>query len=649
MDFIRLRAQNFLTIGDTGDIFLCGRGLNLLQGVNLDDPSAKSNGSGKSSIVDALSWGSYGVTARGESTDGVVNVGAKKNCVVEIELKDGDTAYLIKRHRKHATEKNALLLTATDGAGRTQSLTKGTDRETQIEVERVIGCSYEVFVAAIYAGQEAMPDLPAMTDKPLKLLIEEAAGVQKMEGAYEIARRELQQTEQQYNVQLTELARAQQQLGAVRVELERSKLAHDKVEQEREGLANSYLDAAGVTKLQAADIVRQLRAQDEPALVAENTRIATELASIREVRRAADLYAPVLASVSRESDAADALVKRLTNEALALRARFDNAPAELAKPCGTCGKPHTPDELEQFKAHTRELLVSKIEEIKQATAQLAPRRAAFEAGYAEQERLRDLVPDATELSARQVPINAALTQIAQFKAQARALIDRATALNGQAEFARTAPNPQAALVTNLEARIAALVSQETKLQAELVTLSDAVEVAKSVALVFGPAGVRAHILDTVTPFLNERTADYLGTLSDGNISATWSTLSRNARGELKEKFAIEVDNAKGAKTFKGLSGGEKRKVRLATMMALQDLTASRASKPLNLWLGDEVDEALDEAGLERLMAILDKKARERGTVIVISHNSLTDWIDNVTTITKQGGMSKVTGALTEAL
>ena len=116
--------------------------------------------------------------------------------------------------------------------------------------------------------------------------------------------------------------------------------------------------------------------------------------------------------------------------------------------------------------------------------------------------------------------------------------------------------------------------------------------------------------------------------------------------ELREKFNIDVQNDKGAKSFKGLSGGEKRKVRLATMLALQDLVASRASKPIDLYIGDEIDDALDTAGLERLMVILERKARERGTVLVVSHADLRDWIDNVCTVTKQTtGISDITGAL----
>ena len=175
-------------------------------------------------------------------------------------------------------------------------------------------------------------------------------------------------------------------------------------------------------------------------------------------------------------------------------------------------------------------------------------------------------------------------------------------------------------------------------------LDKRVALLEDAAAVYGPAGVRAHILDTVTPYLNARTQEYLTVLADGNIKAVWNTLTKSKKGELKEKFSIEVVNEKGAESFEGLSGGEKRKVRLATAMALQDMVASRATKPINIFVADEVDHALDESGLERLMTVLNDKAKERGTVLVISHNSLSDWIDNVITVTKESGYGTVSGA-----
>jgi DNA repair exonuclease SbcCD ATPase subunit len=71
--------------------------------------------------------------------------------------------------------------------------------------------------------------------------------------------------------------------------------------------------------------------------------------------------------------------------------------------------------------------------------------------------------------------------------------------------------------------------------------------------------------------------------------------------------------------------------------------ASRANKPIDLFIADEIDHALDESGLERLMGVLEEKSRTKGTVLVISHNSLSDWIRQSVTVIKSGGRSTLDG------
>jgi DNA repair exonuclease SbcCD ATPase subunit len=197
----------------------------------------------------------------------------------------------------------------------------------------------------------------------------------------------------------------------------------------------------------------------------------------------------------------------------------------------------------------------------------------------------------------------------------------------------------------MEERLAAQKLELAALNDELAGYDERIEILKNVVGVFGRKGVRAHVLETVTPYLNERTAYYLGTLSDGTIVANWSTLAIKSDGELAEKFNILVSKEDGAKEYFGLSGGERRKVRLATSMALQDLVASRASKPINLFIADEIDDALDVSGLERLMGILEEKGRERGTLVLISHNDIGDWVRNVSKVTKSGYYSEISGYL----
>lgn len=649
MNFLSLQIQNFLTIGQSGVIYLDKRGLNLLQGQNDDDPSAASNGAGKSSIPDALCWALYGQTARGESGDAVINATVKKNCWVEVRLLDGDILYTIRRHRKDATHKNETLVTGTDTeAGTTFNCAKGTEKDTQTEIERILGCSFDVFMAAIYAGQEQMPDLPGMTDKQLKLLIEEAAGIERLEKAYEIARSKLGVIASAEADTTSRIPNCKQVLDSAKVTLEATKLKQKEFEDTRESNAKRLEETAAALMEEAKTIVTQVEALQEAEVDESLAQVTTELLSITQKRNMVDQYTTAtIKPLEKALATAKANQEFSLSLAKQLRADHDNAEKQLGVPCTKCGKPHTQEDLAKVKELAKAKLVAQVAECEKVAETAVAAAKALELASEKLQELRTRIPDASALLMKKTMLEAVLRDVVKRKGEAKTKVEQVRAARAQAETARTAPNPQDAAVEQCVKRVADFEAEMARLQALLAEQGSKREIAEAVVKVFGPAGVRAQILDTVTPFLNDRTADYLSTLSDGNITAVWSTLSRTAKGELREKFNIDVENTKGAKSFKGLSGGEKRKVRLATMMALQDLVASRATKPLNLWIGDEVDDALDESGLERLMTILETKAREKGTVLVISHNSLRDWVDNVTVVRKSSGISTVEGALLE--
>lgn len=174
MKFLKLQVENFMAIA-SAEVELDQRGLVLIQGVNSGDTSAASNGAGKSTLMNSLMWCLYGETAHGVKGDDVLSTGHEKNCRVMVTVEDEGKKYAIIRHRKHKEFKNRLIVRGEDG-----DMTKGKDTLTQTFVERLIGASKEVFMASIYASQEAMPDLPGMSDKSLKTIVEEAAGVDRL-------------------------------------------------------------------------------------------------------------------------------------------------------------------------------------------------------------------------------------------------------------------------------------------------------------------------------------------------------------------------------------------------------------------------------------------------------------------------------------
>lgn len=648
MKFKELEPRNFLTLGTVPVLHLADRGLVLIEGVNEDDTSTNSNGAGKSSIADALCWSLFGVTARGEKGDAIINNKLKKECFVRVRWSDGDTDYEVIRHRKHKEHKNATHLFQIDADGTRTPLHKGTEAETQLVIEEKLGCSYEVFTAAIYAGQEAMPDIPAMTDKQLKLLVEEASGTERLERAYEIAGERLKKQEEVRGIVRIKLERAQAAVEACKARIEQSTASAADFDAGRQHRSDHYRGQAkqyGDYVQQLAEHVRGLQATAAAENIAE---VETALAAHRTLMMEAQALSEESIGCRRLADEAQFKANAALAEVQQTKARVDNVPAEMAKPCPECGKPHTADEQASLAQHLTERLRTAATAARDLVAAANAAKATAEAAAAKEQAFRAGMPDVSAMAARQAQHNRLMAEITRLGADIKVNQGHHDNLVARADQELTQPNPFATVLEQDNQALAQAAAAAAVVEGEYANAEHAVTLAQTVVKVFSPAGVRAQILDTVTPFLNERTSEYLSTLSDGNINVVWSTLSTTARGELREKFVIEVENEHGATSFGGLSGGEKKKVRLACMLALQDLVASRATKPIDLWVGDEVDGALDAAGLERLMVILEKRARERGTVLVISHQPLRDWIDCVTTVRKSGKVSTIEGHLAEA-
>lgn len=645
MLFHELVLKNVLTIS-SAKIYLNGRGLNVIQGSNDDDSSASSNGAGKSSIVDGLCWCLQGITARGVKGDAIVNRSAKKDAIASVLMQSGDNHYRVTRYRKHKEHKNALRVLAVNMLdGSEVDLSKGTDAETQKVVDKLLGCSQEVFLAAVYSGQEIMPDLPRMTDRELKRLIEEGAGLQQIEAAYEEARVRLRAVS-------AESITLDTRIDQVKVTIERNESGR-MIKQAEEASWDAGRAARvqeSKTRLDAVKATFAKLASDVTSLKPKHDELGTELASIDGVLANYSVIdhavrAEETAATRAEGEIAKVELQRAVELIRSITGQIENAPSELAKPCHECGKPHTPDELETYVAHQSVRLAEAQAALEQTKVKVQAQVANANQLRTRAQLARSQVPDVTAANTRRAEIILQRDAFDERLQDLRRLKQDVDAVQLALVTRESEVNPFTSAVQMLNEQIVKDSATLGDLHTRRSELAEKIAVAEAVVKVFGPSGVRAHILDTVTPFLNERTADYLSALSDGAIQATWTTLSRSASGDLKEKFSIEVAHAEGGESFSALSGGEKRKVRLATALALQDLVASRASQPIDLWIGDEIDDALDPAGLERLMTILERKARERGTVLVISHNDLSDWADQITTVRKKCGSSTVEGAL----
>ena len=637
MKFLTLEVENFMALANA-KVELDQRGLVLIQGVNAWDSSAASNGAGKSTLMNSLMWCIYGETSHGVKGDDVLSTGHEKNCRVKVTIEDEGKHYAIIRHRKHKEFKNRLIVRGEDG-----DMTKGKDSLTQEFVERLIGASKEVFMASIYASQEAMPDLPGMSDKNLKTIVEEAAGVDRLTKAYAIARERANAAAARMETTKTKMDACLSLVESAQNELESAKTSSEAWERDRSerlDVARADLVGAEVTLTEVEMELRSLPEQirdTENSIGKEREKLASKEEHDAKLVKVRGAITDIRASIRITEN----IQKEAMQRARAFKVKAEEVNTKVGEPCPTCGKAYCVEDLSTVKESFVEQARSEISQAQASATSVAKYQEHLEKALKIESSLVASTPDVSAIISRIEQLTKELGSLRHREKEVVAVEALVARARSEVDRITKETNPFLAVIKRHEESLAANKSNYGVLKTELKNIQEQALLLDKARQVYSPAGVRSHILTSVTPFLNAQTAEYLNTLSDGNIVAEWSTMESTKKGEWRDKFNISVRKIGASKTFQTLSGGEKRKVRIACSLALQDLVASRASKNIELFIGDEIDDALDTAGLERLMGILEAKARERGTVMIISHKEMKSWFRETITVEVKEGRSYV--------
>lgn len=143
--------------------------------------------------------------------------------------------------------------------------------------------------------------------------------------------------------------------------------------------------------------------------------------------------------------------------------------------------------------------------------------------------------------------------------------------------------------------------------------------AEAVAAVLGLRGVRAHLLATALTGLQVAANAWLPRLGLPGLHVELRPYAEKKAGGVTDAISIEVDGAGGGLGYRAASGGERRRLDVALLLALAEVAgAARGATPGTLWF-DEVFDCLDEAGTEAVAGALQALAAER-CVVVITHS-----------------------------
>lgn len=296
-----ITLRNFLSIGQvTQAVNFDRQELTLILGENLDlGGDGARNGTGKTSLIQALSYALFGVPINSIRKDNLVNRTNGKNMMVTLEFSVNGIDYKIERGRKP----NILRFYVNSDLQKGLDDAQGENKETQAAIEKVIHMSSDMFKHIVALNTYSEPFL-ALKNNEQRDIIEQLLGItllsekaEVIKGLVKDSKDDIQQEE--FKVKAIEEAnkRVKEQIDSTKRRQKLWKMKHD---EDLERLAIDY------QRLITIDISAELQAHKD-------------LTAYNEKRKTIDDLNKLIARCVADEAKEEKLVNKLTTEISDLR------------------------------------------------------------------------------------------------------------------------------------------------------------------------------------------------------------------------------------------------------------------------------------------------------------------------------------------
>lgn len=599
-------------------------GVSLIDGFNYDDNV--SEGSGKSAVLNATCWCFYGKLPKEAKVDEVIKDG-EKHCIAKVDI---NHPLIQSIYRSRGPNELGML----DINGK---VVKGKDaRETQKMIEDVIGMSFDTFCQTVYFAQNFNKKFVTASQEDRGKIFSEIQDLSVFERgrkeAHNLAKIEekkvvslqhdLEANKIKYNanLQMIEQQRGfihkQKQDLDMRIQVARNQVTQkEEVQKQQEQQELQLLEIANSAPLDSLQNDLSELELVQSNLMAEIAQIQGQKSNLNDTNK------------MRESIKKDLSAYRYRKEKLAKQRRelveFIQNPQDICNACGTnLGNKDTSHAQQQLEGVDNEL--------------------AEEGKYAnEQEKRLEELPliNVEQLDAQIVEKNNTVNQLksamnnikseinkiteALQKVQAMAQIKAHTAkdielLQQQLQGLQNTiidENPEAINVLNTENE----QIQETMVSLDSLLTETRVRLQRLETLKGGFKEVKSYTFNSVLNELTARANKYLVDLFEMPISMKFTNEN------MKIGLALKIGGVD--RSFGLFSGGQQKRIQLATDLALSDIVAARTGTGMNLLILDEYFKDLSEASMHKILTLLETLGRP---TILIEHNSIFKSIVNRT-------------------
>lgn len=551
--------------------------LSLVLGNNLDlGGDGSRNGTGKTTLINALSYGLYGNALTNIKKNNLINKTNGKGMLVTVDFEYNGSDYRIERGRSP----NVFRLMR-DGIdlNEAQDEAQGEMRQTQIEVDSIIGISHNMFKHIVALNTYTEPFL-SMRPNDQREIIEELLGITELSRKADSLKDEVKATKEQIKDEEYRLKAIEDANGRILKSIKdierRQRIWTDKHDGELSNLAQA-LDA-----LSHINIDEEIKNQ---ALLSEYNEKKTRLdETMRWVN-----------SIKVDDSKQEKVISKLENEIKMLKEHT----------CYACGQEMHDDKQES-------ILASKEEQKQEATMQMLSNQTQLQ-------EHEEVIIEIGELGDKPTVFYDSINDAYEHQNSVRMLEE-------QIEQKKKLEDPYADQIK--EMRESSLEELDYSHMNTLVSFREHQDFLMKL-LTNKDSFIRKKIIDQNLSFLNKRLERYLDKLG----------LPHEVK--FQSDLTVEITELGRDLDFDNLSRGERNRLILGLSWAFRDIFESLYSTINCMFVDELIDSGMDTNGVESSLAILKKMVRDSGrSVFLVSHrDELQGRVSDVLNVVKENGFT----------
>jgi DNA repair exonuclease SbcCD ATPase subunit len=576
-----LTVRNFMSVGAQTQAIDFDRGqLTLVLGENLDlggDDSGARNGTGKTTIINGLSYAIYGNALTNIKKDNLVNKINGKGMLVTMSFEKDGVDYHIERGRKP----NVLKFTVNgrEQENLDQDESQGDSRETQKSIEDVFGMTHDMFKHLVALNTYTEPFL-SMKAADQRAIIEQLLGITLLSEKAE---------------SLKELIKiSKDSIVTENTKIETIKISNDRIQQSIESLERKQKMWEEQNETSITNLARAI----EKLL---DIDIDQEIAA----HRALDVYNTKRKAIN---DLTSWIKRCELDEAREIK-EMDKLKADIASlenhTCHSCGQGfHDDKQVALLEKKRKDLQETALQALATNTQLLEHTDAVKELG---------------ELGEMPAVIYDNLEQALNHK-------NTLSGFERDIEIKAGETNPYLEQIEELKHTAVQVIDYDNL--NEIIRIKDHQEFLHKL-LTNKDSFIRKRIIDQNLAYLNQRLTYYLD-----KIGLPHTVEFQNDLTVIITQLGQDLD-------FDNLSRGERNRLILSLSWAFRDVWENLYQAINLLFIDELVDSGMDASGVESSIAVLKKMTRERNkNVFLISHrDDLTSRVNHVLKVIKENGFT----------